>query len=131
MPFEVLTDNGKQFTGKFTRPLPVEVLFERICRDRGIIARLTKRRSPTTTGKVERFHRTLRRELLDETGAFESIEAPRQRSISGFTPITPCALTNRWTCPPQRACSAAEPPTPFRTLLPTPLAPTNPSVPCR
>lgn len=74
-PFEVLTDNGKQFTGKFTRPLPVEVLFERICRDAGITARLTKRRSPTTTGKVERFHRTLRRELLDETGAFESIEA--------------------------------------------------------
>ena len=74
-PFEVLTDNGKQFTGKFTKPLPVEVLFERICREHGITARLTKRRSPTTTGKIERFHRTLRRELLDETGAFESIEA--------------------------------------------------------
>ena len=74
-PFEVLTDNGKQFTGKFTRPLPVEVLFERICRDNGITARLTKRRTPTTTGKVERFHRTLRRELLDETGTFESTEA--------------------------------------------------------
>ncbi|MGV7796003.1 DDE-type integrase/transposase/recombinase, partial [Mycobacterium kansasii] len=52
-PFEVLTDNGKQFTGKFTRPLPVEVLFERICRENGITARLTRRRSPTTTGKVE------------------------------------------------------------------------------
>ncbi|GAB3038233.1 hypothetical protein MBOU_25290 [Mycobacterium bourgelatii] len=75
VPFEVLTDNGKQFTGKFTRPLPVEVLFERICRENGITARLTKRRSPTTTGKVERFHRTLRRELLDEVGAFESIDA--------------------------------------------------------
>jgi transposase InsO family protein len=74
-PFEVLTDNGKQFTGKFTRPLPVEVLFERICREHGVTARLTKRRSPTTTGKIERFHRTLRRELLDETGAFASIEA--------------------------------------------------------
>ncbi|WP_123028655.1 IS481 family transposase [Mycolicibacterium stellerae] len=74
-PFEVLTDNGKQFTGKFTRPLPVEALFERICREHGITARLTKRRSPTTTGKIERFHRTLRRELLDETGAFESIKA--------------------------------------------------------
>src|SRR4029079_6654727 len=74
-PFEVLTANGKQVTGKFTRPLPVEVLFERICRDNGITARLTKRRSPTTTGKVERFHKTLRRELLDETGAFASIEA--------------------------------------------------------
>ena len=76
-PFEVLTDNGNQLTGKFTRPLPVEVLVERICRENGITARLTKRRSPTTTGKVERFHRTLRRELLDETGAFASIEAAR------------------------------------------------------
>lgn len=74
-PFEVLTDNGKQFTGRFTRPLPVEVLFERTCREYGITARLTKRRSPTTTGKIERFHRTLRRELLDETGAFATIEA--------------------------------------------------------
>ncbi|MDV2474333.1 IS481 family transposase [Rhodococcus zopfii] len=73
VPFEVLTDNGKQFTGKFTRPLPVEVLFERTCREYGITARLTKRRSPTTTGKIERFHRTLRRELLDETGAFSSL----------------------------------------------------------
>jgi transposase InsO family protein len=75
VPFEVLTDNGKQFTGKFTRPLPVEVLFERTCREHGISARLTKRRSPTTTGKIERFHRTLRRELLDEVGAFASIQA--------------------------------------------------------
>jgi len=74
VPVEVLTDNGKQFTGKFTRPLPVEVLFERTCREYGIAARLTKRRSPTTTGKIERFHRTLRRELLDEVGAFSSIE---------------------------------------------------------
>jgi transposase InsO family protein len=75
VPFEVLTDNGKQFTGKFTRPLPVEVLFERTCREHGISARLTKRRSPTTTGKIERFHRTLRRELLDEVGPFATVEA--------------------------------------------------------
>ncbi|MGV9718248.1 integrase core domain-containing protein [Rhodococcus pyridinivorans] len=34
---------------------------------------MTKRRSPTTTGKIERFHRTLRRELLDETGTFDTI----------------------------------------------------------
>ena len=74
VPFEVLTDNGNQFTGRHTRPLPVEVLFERTCREYGITARLTKRRSPTTTGKIERFHRTLRRELLDETGAFDTIE---------------------------------------------------------
>ncbi|WP_197375551.1 integrase core domain-containing protein [Mycolicibacterium baixiangningiae] len=36
---------------------------------------MTRRRSPTTTGNVERFHETLRRELLDETGGFASIEA--------------------------------------------------------
>jgi len=41
VPFEVLTDNGNQFTGRHTRPLPVEVLFERTCREYGITARLT------------------------------------------------------------------------------------------
>ena len=51
------------------------MLFERTCREYGITARLTTRRSPTTTGKTERFHRSLRRELLDETGAFDTIEA--------------------------------------------------------
>jgi transposase len=31
IPGEVLSDNGKQFTGRFGRPRPAEVLFERIC----------------------------------------------------------------------------------------------------
>ncbi len=70
VPSEVLTDNGKQFTGRFTKPVPAEVLFERICRENGITARLTKPRSPTTTGKIERFHKSLRRELLDHVGPF-------------------------------------------------------------
>ncbi len=30
-------------------------MFERICRENGIVARNTKPRTPTTTGKVERF----------------------------------------------------------------------------
>ncbi len=70
VPSEVLTDNGKQFTGRYTKPFPAEVLFERICRENGITARLTKPRSPTTTGKIERFHKSLRRELLDHVGTF-------------------------------------------------------------
>ncbi|MFD8708129.1 IS481 family transposase [Kitasatospora sp. NPDC059648] len=70
VPSEVLTDNGKQFTGRFTKPAPAEILFERICRENGITARLTKPRSPTTTGKIERFQKTLRRELLDHVGQF-------------------------------------------------------------
>jgi transposase InsO family protein len=76
IPEEVLTDNGKVFTGRFHKPgVPVEVLFDRICRENGITHRLTKIHSPTTTGKIERLHQTLQRELLDVHGPFESIEA--------------------------------------------------------
>jgi transposase InsO family protein len=74
IPGEVLTDNGKQFTGRFGRPRPAEVLFERICRENGITQRLTKPRSPATTGKIERLHQTLQLELLNVHGPFASIE---------------------------------------------------------
>lgn len=74
VPEEVLTDNGKQFTGRFTQPRPSEVLFERICRENGITARTTRPRSPTTTGKVERWHRTVREEFLTAHGPFASAE---------------------------------------------------------
>jgi transposase InsO family protein len=75
IPGEVLSDNGKQFTGRFGRPRPAEVLFERICRENGITQRLTRPRSPTTTGKIERLHKTLQQELLNVHGPFASIEA--------------------------------------------------------
>ncbi|HEX4088646.1 MAG TPA: IS481 family transposase [Trebonia sp.] len=74
IPGEILTDNGKQFTGRFGRPRPAEVMFERICRENGITQRLTKPRSPTTTGKIERLHQTLQLELLNVHGPFASIE---------------------------------------------------------
>src|SRR5437867_6249117 len=63
IPDEILTDNGKVFTGRFG-PQPVEVMFDRICRENGISHRHTAVRSPTTTGKIERFHQSLRREFL-------------------------------------------------------------------
>jgi transposase InsO family protein len=59
---QILTDNGKVFTGRFGRPV-VEVLFDRICRENGIEHLLTQPRSPTTTGKIEWFHRALRTEF--------------------------------------------------------------------
>src|SRR5439155_9568980 len=83
VPFEVLSDNGKQFTGRHMKPQPVEVLFERVCRENGITQRLTKPRSPTTTGKIERWHKTLRRELLDHVAPFESLAAA-QEAIDGW-----------------------------------------------
>jgi hypothetical protein len=48
-----------------------------ICREQGIIHRLTGVRAPTTTGKIERFHKTLRAELL--TGRrFDSLAHAQQ-----------------------------------------------------
>ena len=44
-----------------------------MCREYGITAKLTKPYSPPTTGKVERWHQTLRRELLDVAGPFADL----------------------------------------------------------
>jgi transposase InsO family protein len=71
VPEQILTDNGKVFTGRFHRP-PVEVLFDRICRENGVEHLLTAPRSPTTTGKIERFHRTMRVEF-DTARVFRSL----------------------------------------------------------
>lgn len=76
LPEQILTDNGKVFTGRFAHP-PVEVLFDRICRENGIEHILTQPRSPTTTGKVERFHRTLRTEF-DTTQVFRNLSVAQQ-----------------------------------------------------
>ena len=63
VPEQILTDNGKVFTARFGLG-PGPVLFDRICRENGVKHLLTAPYSPTTTGKVERFHKTLRREFL-------------------------------------------------------------------
>jgi transposase InsO family protein len=81
VPEEILTDNGKQFTDRFGKG--GEVLFDKICRQNAITHRLTQPASPTTTGKIERFHLTLRRELLDGHQPFESVEAA-QAAVDGF-----------------------------------------------
>jgi len=75
-PEQILTDNGKVFTGRFNHP-PVEVLFDAICRENGIEHLLTQPRSPTT-GKIERFHRSLRAESLSERGAFVNLRTAQQ-----------------------------------------------------
>ncbi|MEA2685264.1 MAG: hypothetical protein QOE93_459 [Actinomycetota bacterium] len=62
-PEAILTDNGKVFTARFG-PGPGPVLFDRIYRDNDIKHLLTAPRSPTTTGKVERWHKILRGEFL-------------------------------------------------------------------
>ncbi len=99
VPAQVLTDNGKVFTGRFAQP-PVEVLFDRICRENGVDHILTEPRSPTTTGKIERFHKTLRiefdtrqvfrnlktaQEALDEWVTYYNTQRPHQ-ALGDLTP---------------------------------------------
>ena len=110
VPEEVLTDNGKQFTDRFGKG--GEVLFDKICRYNGITHLLTQPASPTTTGKIERFHLTLRRELLDDHDPFTSVEAAqaaidefvaqynRDRPHQALDPKRPVTPADRFTAVP-------------------------------
>lgn len=63
VPEQLLTDNGKVFTARFGLG-PGPVLFDQVCRENGIKYLLTAPYSPTTTGKPERLHKTIRVEFL-------------------------------------------------------------------
>jgi transposase InsO family protein len=76
VPTQVLTDNGKVFTGRLYQP-PVEVLFDRVCRENGIDHILTMPYSPTTTGKIERFHKTMRIEF-DTQQVFTNLKTAQE-----------------------------------------------------
>lgn len=77
VPEQILTDNAKVFTGRFFHP-SVEVLLDRICRENGIEHLLTAPRSPTTTGKIERSHRSLRAEFLSQQPSFTNLKTAQQ-----------------------------------------------------
>ena len=81
IPDEILTDNGKVFTGRFGTH-KAEVMFDRMCRENGISHRLTAPRSPTTTGKIERFHQSVRREFLADQ-IFPTLDAA-QKSLDAW-----------------------------------------------
>jgi len=65
------------------------VLFDRICRDNAITHLLTEPPHPTTTGEVERFHGTLRREwltgFLGHAGPFPTVLAAQAELDSWVT----------------------------------------------
>ena len=83
IPEQILTDNGKVFTGRFG-PGPGPVLFDRICRDNGIKHLLTKPYSPTTTGKVERLHKTMRAEFFRAADGQHATLAELQAALDAW-----------------------------------------------
>ena len=85
VPEQILTDNGKVFTGRFgPGGSSSEVLFDRVCVENGIRHLLTAPRSPTTTGKVERLHKTMRAEFFaDADGVFATI-GELQSALDGW-----------------------------------------------
>ena len=100
VPDEVLSDNGTVFTGRFIKPRPAEVLFERICRENGITQRLTKPASPTTTGKIERLHQSLQNELLERPRPVRDHRSPAGRAGRvAARSTTPTGRTSPWTWP--------------------------------
>jgi transposase InsO family protein len=85
VPEQILTDNGKVFTGRFgPGGLGSEVMFDRICAENGIRHLLTAPRSPTTTGKVERLHKTIRSEFLAAVNGTFATLADAQAALDGW-----------------------------------------------
>jgi transposase InsO family protein len=90
VPEGVLTDNGKVFTARFG-PHRGRVLFDRICQENGIRHLLTSPGSPTTTGKIERFHKTLRTELLAKVtpATIEGAQAALDGYVESYNALRP------------------------------------------
>jgi transposase InsO family protein len=118
VPGQILTDNGKVFTGRFNHP-PVEVLFDRICRENGIEHLTTQPRSPTTTGKIERFHRALRTEFRTDR-VFKSLATAQGELDEWVVDYN----TNR----PHQALDMASPAQRFWHEESAPAAPLRPSL---
>jgi transposase InsO family protein len=85
IPDQILTDNGKVFTGRFgPAGSSAEVLFDRVCAENGIRHLLTAPRSPTTTGKIERWHKTIRIEFLTEHDYQHATMAELQAALDAW-----------------------------------------------
>ena len=69
-------------------------MFDRICANNGIRHILTAPYSPTTTGKVERFHKTLRAEFFSPNEyRFATMAEAQAASTPGPSTTTPKGRT--------------------------------------
>lgn len=106
IPEQILTDNGKVFTSRFGRG-PGPVMFDRICADNGIKHLLTRPYSPTTTGKVERLHKTMRKEFVRAADGKYATLAELQAALDRW-------VTEYNTARPHQSCGQRPPAERFR-----------------
>ena len=130
VPEQILTDNGKVFTARFGSGTG-EVLFDRICRENGIRHLLTAPRSPTTTGKVERFHKTVRSEVLSGRVFASLAEAQDVLDVwaAHYNEVRPHQGIGMVVPAKRFALAAAEPPLPVVRLAHGPETPSTDAPP--
>jgi transposase InsO family protein len=112
-PEQLLTDNGNVFTDRFGRGVG-PVMFDRICALHGIKHILTAPYSPTTTGKVERLHRTIRAEFL-------TMHDRKHPTISEFQTALDQWVVQYNTDRPHQSCGNQPPAHRFALADPTPV----------
>jgi transposase InsO family protein len=106
VPSQILTDNGKVFTGRFGRG-PGPVMFDRICADNDIRHLLTAPYSPTTTGKVERLHKSMRAEFFTRIDRLFKAPADLQDALDAW-------VAEYNTARPHQSCGGRPPAERFR-----------------
>jgi transposase InsO family protein len=106
IPGQILTDNGKVFTARFG-PGPGPVMSDRICAENGIKHLLTKPYSPTTTGKVERLHKTMRAEF------FRAADG-KYATLAGLQAALDAWVSDYNTARPHQSCGGRPPVERFR-----------------
>lgn len=77
-PASVLTDNGMVYTARFAGGRNGRNRFERTLSDLDIIQKHSRPNHPTTCGKVERFHQTIKKWLAAQTPASTIFELQHQ-----------------------------------------------------
>lgn len=129
VPEQLLTDNGKVFTARFG-PGPGPVLFDQVCAENGIKHLLTAPYSPTTTGKIERLHKTIRAEFLSVHDRQHATVAQLQAALDAWVveynterPHQSCGGRP----PAERFALAARPLTPVEPGPPSPVAASRPA----
>ena len=99
LPASVLTDNGMVYTTRLSGGKGGRNRFERTLQDLNITQKHSRPNHPTTCGKVERFHQTLKKWLAAQTPAENLDELQRQldRFINEYNNRRPHAALGRKT----------------------------------